>query len=327
MQQSATGKKGIQGAEGTWRDCEDGDLQGNPIAQGSVDSAVGIRLQVPAKGTGECHYWLAAGRSYDDVDKLNRVVIDKTPKQLLIRTENYWRLWVKTRSSIARGSLTRSWICSIAVCWWCARRSTTAAACSRPTTRTSSSSARIPILMFGLATARSSWRPLSDNRYTFLSRRYFEFCANVIEEEGFFLHKYNPDGSLASSWHPWVRDGITELPIQEDETALVLWALRRLLPAEPPGRVDQAALSLASSSRRRNSRVVPRRADGAPLPSHDLWEERRAIHTFTVSTVIGALRAAAAFAADFGEEDLATKYGTAAAQIQAALVKHMWDPK
>src|SRR5262249_46848430 len=36
--QWATGKKG--GAnEGTWRDAEDGNLQGNPIAQGAVDSA------------------------------------------------------------------------------------------------------------------------------------------------------------------------------------------------------------------------------------------------------------------------------------------------
>ena len=39
------------------------------------------------------------------------------------------------------------------------------------------------------------------------------------------MHKYNPDGTIASSWHPWVHNGNTELPIQEDETALVIWAL------------------------------------------------------------------------------------------------------
>jgi len=43
-----------------------------------------------------------------------------------------------------------------------------------------------------------------------------------------FLHKYNPDGSPASSWHPWVdAKGRPQMPIQEDETALVLWALWR----------------------------------------------------------------------------------------------------
>ena len=36
----ATGTSGFHGAEGTWRDAEDGHLQGNPIAQGAVDSTM-----------------------------------------------------------------------------------------------------------------------------------------------------------------------------------------------------------------------------------------------------------------------------------------------
>ena len=47
-----------------------------------------------------------------------------------------------------------------------------------------------------------------------LSRNFFRFCANVIEEKGYFLHKYNPTGTLASSWHPWTLDGHKVLPIQ-----------------------------------------------------------------------------------------------------------------
>jgi GH15 family glucan-1,4-alpha-glucosidase len=48
----------------------------------------------------------------------------------------------------------------------------------------------------------------------------------VVSDDGFLLHKYNPDGSVGSSWHPWLApDGSKQLPIQEDETALVLWAL------------------------------------------------------------------------------------------------------
>jgi GH15 family glucan-1,4-alpha-glucosidase len=43
--------------------------------------------------------------------------------------------------------------------------------------------------------------------------------------DGFMLHKYNPDGSAGSSWHPWFRDGSAQLPIQEDETALVIYAM------------------------------------------------------------------------------------------------------
>jgi GH15 family glucan-1,4-alpha-glucosidase len=47
----------------------------------------------------------------------------------------------------------------------------------------------------------------------------------VMSPEGFVRHRYNPDGTLASSWHGYVRDGQPVLPIQEDETALVVWAL------------------------------------------------------------------------------------------------------
>ena len=39
------------------------------------------------------------------------------------------------------------------------------------------------------------------------------------------MHKYLPDGALGSSWHPWLKDGQVQLPIQEDETALVVWAM------------------------------------------------------------------------------------------------------
>ena len=58
-----------------------------------------------------------------------------------------------------------------------------------------------------------------------IAERFFSFCARVIDEKGYLMHKYRPDDSLGSSWHPWMRNGKVELPIQEDETALVLIGL------------------------------------------------------------------------------------------------------
>src|SRR2546430_2049866 len=46
----AIGIKGFGGAEGTWRDCEDGSLSMNAVAQGSVDSAVSFRSTIPPRG-------------------------------------------------------------------------------------------------------------------------------------------------------------------------------------------------------------------------------------------------------------------------------------
>ena len=49
----------------------------------------------------------------------------------------------------------------------------------------------------------------------------------IVHPNGYFLQKYNPDGTVASGWHArGTRRRRSEMmPIQEDETALVLWAL------------------------------------------------------------------------------------------------------
>ena len=53
----ATGTSGFHGAEGTWRDAEDGHLQGNPIAQGSVDSTISHHVTLDADGETDASTW------------------------------------------------------------------------------------------------------------------------------------------------------------------------------------------------------------------------------------------------------------------------------
>ena len=36
-----------------------------------------------------------------------------------------------------------------------------------------------------------------------VTRSFYKFCKDVLLPEGYLLHKYNPDKSLGSSWHPW----------------------------------------------------------------------------------------------------------------------------
>jgi GH15 family glucan-1,4-alpha-glucosidase len=61
-----------------------------------------------------------------------------------------------------------------------------------------------------------------------VSRWFFRFCSETITDKGYFHHKYAPDGSVGSSWLPSISSsGQVQLPIQEDETALVLYALWR----------------------------------------------------------------------------------------------------
>jgi GH15 family glucan-1,4-alpha-glucosidase len=63
---------------------------------------------------------------------------------------------------------------------------------------------------------------------------------------------------------------------------------------------------------------------GLPLPSYDLWEERRGILSFTVGAVFGGLTAASLFCKIFGEDDRAEHYQNVAVEIRDAASRHLW---
>jgi GH15 family glucan-1,4-alpha-glucosidase len=138
-------------------------------------------------------------------------------------------------------------------------------------------------------------------------------------------HKYNPDGTVGSSWHPYIVEGIPRLPIQEDETALVLFALWKdyerhgeieLPQALYPTLVRKAASFLCDY-------VEP--TLGLPLPSYDLWEERYGIWTYTVASVYGGLMAASYFADLFGDYERSDNYRGTAERMKRGMLAHLWD--
>jgi GH15 family glucan-1,4-alpha-glucosidase len=137
------------------------------------------------------------------------------------------------------------------------------------------------------------------------------------------MHKFNTDGTLASSWHPWMRDGKRQLPIQEDETGLPLWALWRhferhhdveFLTPYYKGMVRPAAEFM--------SRHIDEH--GLPKPSYDLWEERWGVHAWTVAATWAGLIAAARFFRLFGDDDLAGRIGAVAGRMREAALTHFW---
>jgi GH15 family glucan-1,4-alpha-glucosidase len=319
----ATGAKRIGDAEGTWRDAEDGYLSHNAIAQGSVDSTVGFNLQLSENGSGNMVYWLAAGRSYKEVRKLNKKILAKSAGRMLTRTAAYWRLWA-TKEPVDFSPLPEP-IRDMYVRSELILR-----------TQIDNGGAIIAandsdITHFAGDTYSYMW-PRDGALVSYalilaghgeLSRAFFRFCGQVIGEHGYFLHKYNPSGTLASSWHPWTLDGQNVLPIQQDETALVLWALRKhfdvfrdvefLKPLYTPLVIQPAKWMLEH-----------RDHNGLPLPSWDLWEERRGIHTFTVAATIGALTAAADFARDMGALDHVAEFTEGADRMRGAMMRHLW---
>lgn len=320
----ATGAKRVGGAEGTWRDAEDGQLSRNAIAQGSVDSTVGFNLHLKGHGSGHVIYWIAAGASYKDVKYLNDKILRKTAQRMMDRTEAYWRLWA-CKEPIDFSPLPEPY---------------------RDMFVRSQLILRTQIDNGGaiIAANDSDITHYSGDTYSYmwprdgalcayglilaghgeLSRSFFRFCAKVIEPKGYFLHKYNPTGTLASSWHPWMIEGQRILPIQQDETALTLWALRKhFLVFRDVEFIKSMYRPLIMPAA--NWLIEHRDHNGLPKQSWDLWEERRGVHLFTVASTIGALHAAADFAHDMGALDQAAKFNEGADRMRGAMMRHMWN--
>ncbi len=327
VSQFATGTKELGSAEGTWRDAEDGRLEGNPIAQGAVDSTIALDVPIPANGEGQAHYWIAVGRSTAEVRQLQEVVKAKGPQEILDRTANYWAFWVN-KEQLDYGDLPAPMIELF-------KRSLLVVRSQIDQNGAIIAANDSDILRFARDTYSYMWPrdgalvadAMGRAGYRDVVRRFFEFCAALVTEEGYFLHKYNPDGTAASSWHPWFADGQVELPIQEDETALVIWCLwEHFLRYRDVELVKPFYRRLITRPAEFLLRYRDRQT-GLPLPSWDLWEERRGVHAFTNAAIYAGLRAAANFAERFGERALEARFREGADAIKSATETHLFDPQ
>ncbi len=292
----ACGDKEVPGREGIWKDAEDGELSGNQISWGSADSAIGIWLHVPPKGKAAAYYWIAAGTHYDEVAQLNRDVIEKTPDALIKRTSDYWGAWV-TKESRSFGDLPKSVIDIY-------NRSLLVLRTQIDNRGAITAANDSDIVRFAGDTYSYMWgrdgafvaAALAKAGYTHVCMKFFEFCAGVLTEEGYLYQHYNPDGSLASNWHPWLVDGKAVLPIQEDSTALIIWAL--WIHYESSKDIEFIRPLYDTLIKKSADFMLTHRDPDTKLPiaCYDLWEERYGVHTYTVASVIAGLRAAANFA-------------------------------
>ena len=322
--QYATGNKRGGSNNGTWKDAEDGLLGGNPIAQGSVDSVAALHLTMEAAEGEEAWLWIAVGENWEEVQRLNREVVRRGPERFFRRSCDYWRLWASKEADDVAGlpaAVARLYRRSLLIM----------------RTQVDNNGAVVAAndsdyVQYNRDTYSYVWprdgalvaQALDLAGYHELSRAFFNFCNRVVEKEGYFRHKYTPSGRPASSWLPWIRDGRRQLPIQEDETALVLWSLwehyRRyrdidfITPLYRPLIKNGANFLM-------NYRDI---ATGLPLASYDLWEERQSVQTFTVAAVHGGLLAAANFVEAFGEIELAADYRGGAEILRAAAVSWLY---
>lgn len=319
------GNYNIEGKEGSFRDAEDGVLSKNPIEHGLVDSVIGFSCNLQKNLSQKVYYWVAAGKLLKEVKDLNKYILKKTPTHLIKTTEDFWQAWLHKTPLDFRGisdDIVKLFKKSLLIMRTHVDNRGGILA-----------SGDTDLLRYGKDYYSYVWTrdaaivatalDLADN--TNITKTFFEFCNEVITEEGYFMHKYLTDRSLGSSWHPWIRDGKPELPIQEDETALVIIALKKHFEVSKDLEFIENIYN--SLIKKATQFMISYRDEktNLPKPSYDLWEEKFGTHTFTCASVYGALNAAAEFAELLGKDDEAKYYRQIAFQIKEAILKYLYD--
>ena len=358
--QYACGVKEFGGAEGTWRDAEDGQLSGNSIAQGSVDSTIGFDFNLEPGGERRLHAWMTVGPDLNSVINLHESVKAQGVDTLLNYAEQISRDWVLTHSSFAqsfnaregesessnRGMLDLESLPQRVSALFRSSLVVIGAQIDRGGAIIASTDSDI------LQTARAHYaymwprdgalvaQPLDRLGLKRFTEPFFAFCSALLERSPLtvdlpdgqkaaaLLHKYGPDGTMGASWHGWtVPPAGREVPIQEDGTALVVWSAAQHLLRQPEGSRDAR---LAESLVLPAARFLAHHRDietHLPLPSWDLWEERRGIHLYTAGAVIGGLLQAARvceiMGVDFAND--ATSFRSAADETREAVLTQFWD--
>lgn len=316
---------GIEGKEGTFRDADDGILEKNPIEHGSVDSVIGVAVKLEPKKATQVDYWIVCGETVADVHDLNAYVLKETPEALLRTTQNYWKAWLdKDKRDLTLLSPEMQTLY---------KRSLTTIRVHTDNGGGIIASSDTDMLHHGRDTYSYVWPrdaalvaiALDKAGYADVTQQFFRFMTQRLERGGYFMHKYRSDGYLGSSWHPWIIEDTPEFPIQEDETALVLFALwehyemvkdLEFIESLYNPFIERAADFMVEFIEARL---------GLPNNSFDLWEEKFGISTYTASSVYGALTAAVKFANMLGKQEAARTYSAVAQRIQSSIMEHLYD--
>ena len=318
---------GIEGKLGTYVDAEDGYLSGNPIEHGSVDSVLACESIIPAKSHKVCEYWIVCAKSIPEAHEIDEVIIKETPKALIASTEAYWHAWTskeETDLSLFTSDLEKLYHRSLIII--------------RVHTGNNGAiiaSSDTDMLHHGRDTYSYVWprdgaliaRALDMAGYTDAVQSFFRFMSFCQEPDGYMMHKYRSDGVLGSSWHSWLYNNEPRLPIQEDETALLLTTLWDHYDRNRDLEFIESLYNpfIESAAKFMMEYIEP--STGLPQPSFDLWEEKYGTSTFTASAVSGALLSASKFASLLGKESDARSYQAMSERMQASILEYLYDDK
>ena len=323
--QHSVGLFGIEGHEGTWRDADDGELAGGNVEHGRVDSTVRFNIELGSHSSHRVHYWIAASTSTRDALSIHKSVLQHGLDNRLQDTVEWWHEWLRPALEVAKkvpaehkdGFIKSAMIVKSHI-------DKRGALIASTDTAMLNYSRDAYAYCWPRDGAYSLW-PLIRMGYTEEPRNFFQFCREVLHPRGYLMHKFQADGALGSSWHPYVHGSVSAPPIQEDETAVVLFIFAQFYHAHPN---DGLLEEFYESFVKKMANFMVLNLDdttGLPRASYDLWEEVYLTTTYTTSVVYAALVAAAELAEKAGDKTSAVRWRTCAEDIRTAAAKHLYN--
>ncbi len=303
----------------TLSDAQDGILEGNAISQGAVESCYMLECNVSSSQPAFAETWMLISdsiqksldqfKSFPSNDLLNSFVTVSNP--------------IQSREGLTAEQI---WLCEqskLIIQSQCDRGGAILAANDGDILETNRATYSFLWPRDGALVGLAMDAAEIPN----INRQYQIFASKLLSKnQPYFLHKYSPDGCLGASWHPLVLDGERVIPFQQDETALTIYSMGQHFKQFPEANLMRTlyekVVSIAC-----NFMAEYRDSRGVPLPSWDLWEERRGVHCYTIATTIAAFKEAAWMATQLEITADISRWNTLASELTEILRTKFWNPK
>lgn len=317
--QFSVGNCGIEGKEGTFKDAEDGELSGNLVEHGGVDSVLRIRQTISPNQTKSLEYWVIASDSQLDAEQVHDQLVEKGLQSRLEATRQRFSEWLTpARQQAARIEDDRyrsMFLKSLLIV-------------KAHTDKHGGiiASGDSSIYNYGRDYYSYVWprdgayalMPLIELGYRDEPKKFFQFCIDTMDRRGFMKHKYQPDRALGSTWHPLLHLNHPELPIQEDETASVILAATRFIEVTNDEDFARNIYPVLIKPCADFMAGFVDQPTGMPHASYDLWEQKFATFTYTVYLTMAALEASAKLAERLNKPEDADGWRSSLEGINAA---------
>ena len=304
----SVGLFGTDGHDGTYRDAEDGELMQNNVEHGKCDSVLAFHLLVRGHSSKRVHYWLAVGRSEREAKKINSIIQTDGLLHHVLKTANFWSKWVEPTKKVA-AKLPEKYRTGFIRSALIIKAQTDKHGAVIASTDTSMLNYERDAYAYCWPrdAAYVLW-PLMRIGYTDELLKFFAFARRSLHDDGYLAHKYQADGALGSSWHPYNQRGsLVTPPIQTDETALVLFLFGQYYRLHPePELLANFYVTLIKPMANFLTGYVD--DIGLPLPSYDLWEEKYLTSTYSTSVTYASLVEAAYLAEQIDDDESSIRW-------------------